>query len=421
MGKHAPGRLGPLEVSRLKQAKVDKKIYHADGGGLYLQRSPGGGRSWVFRYKIDARTAEMGLGSAFTVSLAEARQKAEKRRKEVLAFREGETTYDPLAQRRQAQQRAKLDRVRAMTFRQCAEAFMAAKAREWKNPIHAQQWPQSLRDYVFPVFGDAPVQAVDTTLVMKAIEPLWQTKTETANRVRSRVEQILDYAKSRGYRDGENPARWRGHVEHMLPRRMKAQPVEHFAALPHVEMPALMAEVRRQEGPAARALEFLALTAVRAAEATRATWSEIDLAEKVWTIPAERMKADRAHTVPLSAPALAILQQMPRHGDLVFARNAVGEPLSPPAMRRVLADIGFAEKTTVHGLRATFRSWAAERTAFTHEVIEMALAHAVGDAVVKAYQRSDLLQKRRALAEQWAVYAAGPAPAGEVVAIGAAR
>lgn len=358
----------------------------------------------------------------FTVSAAEARQDATRLRKELLSVRKGEKTLDPLAQRREAQQQGKLERARAITFRQCAEAFMAAKAREWKNPVHAQQWPQSLRDYVFPVFGDLSVAAIDTTLVMKAIDPLWQEKTETANRVRSRVEQVLDYAKSRGYREGENPARWRGHIEHMLPRRSKAQPVEHYAALPYEDIPEFIAAIRQHEAVAARALEFLTLCASRSGEVIRARWSEVDIGKRLWVIPGSRMKSGQEHTVPLSDAALAILENLPRNGELIFPRSPAGEPLSPPAMRRVLEAAGYAHQTSVHGLRSTFSSWANSQTAFPAEVIEMALAHAVGSAVVRAYQRDNLIKKRLQLAEQWAVFChAPPAREGKVVAIGAAR
>jgi len=319
----------------------------------------------------------------------------------VLALRKGNTTLDPLTRRRQTQQQARVDAAKSFSFRDCAEAFMAAKAPEWRNPIHARQWPQSLRDYAYPAIGDLPVAAIDTGLIMRVIEPLWQTKTETANRTRSRIEAVLDYARSQGYREGENPARWRGHIQHMLPRRSKVQAVEHFLALPYGQIQTFIVELRRQESVAARALEFLTLTAARAGEVIGARWGEINVGEKLWSIPASRMKSGKPHAVPLSDAGMAVIEQTGSRNragtDRIFPRNTAGDALSPPAMRRVLADIGFADRTSVHGLRSTFSSWAAALSTAPHEVIEMQLAHAVGDAVVRAYQRDALLAKRRAL------------------------
>jgi integrase len=260
-----------------------------------------------------------------------------------------------------------------------------------------------LATYAYPVIGDLPVAAVDTGLVMKIIEPIWQTKTETASRLRGRIESILDWAKARHYRTGENPARWRGHLDQLLAPRAKIAPVNHHEALPYAELPAFMAALRRQDGIAARCLELTIMTATRSGEARRARWSEFDLGARVWAIPAERMKAGKAHTVPLSDRALAILAALPRSGDYLFENGHVGKPISDMAMIMTLRRMG-RNDIKVHGFRSTFRDWAAERTDYQNHVVEMALAHTIGDKVEAAYRRGDLLEKRRRLMAYWAAY-----------------
>jgi integrase len=293
---------------------------------------------------------------------------------------------------------------------------------DWRNPKHAAQWPATLGTYAYPVFGDLPVGQVDTALVMKALEPIWNEKTETASRLRGRIEAVLGWATTSGYRSGDNPARWRGHLENLLAKKSKVAPVEHHAALSYAELPDFMTEMHQQEGIAAQALQFTILTAARTGEVIGATWPEIDFKQCLWTIAAQRMKARREHRVPLSEPALAILQAMNavRSGKYVFPGNRSDRPLSNMAMAMLVRRMGRAD-LTVHGFRSTFSDWCAERTAFPAEVREMALAHVVGDKVEAAYRRGDLLKKRFQLAEAWARFCAAPPAAGEVVPMRDAR
>ena len=287
------GKLTALGVARLKTPGM-----YGDGHGLWLQVSGTGGKSWIFRFKIAGRAREMGLGSAHTFSLAEARERARECRK---LTADG---LDPVEIRKGKRQEAALEVAKAITFRTCAEAYMEAHKAGWRSGKHAVQWPSSLQNHVYPVIGDLPVQAIDTGLVMKVLEPIWTTRSETATRVRARIESVLDWATTHGYRRGENPARWRGHLQNLLPKRSRVKRVQHYAALPFKQMPAFMIDLRAQNSVSARALEFVILTAVRSGEATGALWSEIDLKAGIWTVPAERMKAGVEHRVPLSAPAL---------------------------------------------------------------------------------------------------------------------
>jgi integrase len=341
----------------------------------------------------------MGLGPVHTVPLAKARQKAHECRNLRL---EG---LDPIGERQAGKLKAKLEAARAMTFRQCAEAYINAHERSWKNKKHAAQWPSTLEAYAYPVFGDHPVHTIDTGIVLRAIEPLWHTKTETASRLRQRIEAILDWAATRGHRQGDNPARWRGHLENVLPQRAKVQKVRHHAALPYGQLAEFMAALRAEKGLAAFALEFLILTATRTGEALGARWDEIDLSERVWTIPGDRMKAGKEHRVPLSEPALAVLTQFDTEdsGEFVFPGAKPGKPLSDRAMRALLERMGHTD-LTVHGFRSTFRDWAAERTHFAREVVEQALAHSLPDKVEAAYRRGDLIEKRSRLMDSWAKF-----------------
>jgi len=298
-----------------------------------------------------------------------------------------------------------------MTFRECAEALIASHEAGWKNAKHRQQWRNTLATYVYPVFGNLPVQAIDVGLVMKVVEPIWATKTETASRVRQRIEAILDWAAVRGYRQGDNPARWRGHLQKALPARAKIQKVKHHAALPFADLPDFMSALRAMNGNSARALEFAILTATRTNETLKARWSEIEFKTKIWTIPGERMKAGRDHRVPLSAAALDVLMGMREAHptrDLVFPGSGRGRTLSSMALLMTLRRMKRAD-LTVHGFRSTFRDWAAETTSFPREVAEAALAHSVGDKVEAAYRRGDLFEKRRHLMEAWSAYCATPA------------
>jgi integrase len=391
-------RLSPGKVAKAT-GPAGKTTLLADGHGLYLRIGPTGAKSWVLRYMAGRKSHDMGLGSLGLVGLREAREHALRQRR--LLRLDG---LDPIEKRRAERQAAMIEAASAMTFRRCAEAYIAAHKVGWKNPKHAAQWPSTLQTYVYPIFGNLPVQAVDVGLVTKAIEPIWATKPETASRVRGRIERVLDWATVRGYRQGENPARWRGHLEKLLPARRKMAAVEHHAALPYAELPAFMADLRQREGVAARALEFAVLTAARTGEVLGGRWSEIDLEGRLWTVPAGRMKkAWREHRVPLSEPALTILTGLDRMGDLVFPGQRRGRPLSDMALLMLLRRMGRGD-LTAHGFRSTFSDWCAEETSFPSEVREMALAHTVGDKVEAAYRRGDLFEKRRQLAEAWARY-----------------
>jgi integrase len=406
------GRLKALTVARLKAPGL-----YPDGGGLYLQISGAGGRSWTFRYMLRGRAREMGLGSLANVPLAEARGQAE------LCRRQRAAGIDPIEAREAERARLQLEAANAVTFSACAEAYIAAHEPGWRNAKHAAQWRTTLATYAAPVFGAMPVQAVALPQIMRALEPIWTAKPETASRLRGRIEAVLDWATTRGYRQGDNPARWRGHLENLLPKRSKVQPVEHHRALPYGEIGEFMAALRAEKGVAAGALEFTILTAARTAEAIGARWSEIDLAEKLWTIAPERIKARREHRVPLSAPVLTILEKMAaaRDGDYVFPGARSGKPLSNMAMLKVLARMR-RDVLTVHGFRSSFRDWAAERTNYPREVAEAALAHVVSDKVEAAYRRGDLFEKRRRLMEEWARYCGSkPAERGKVVSLGRAE
>jgi integrase len=391
--------IGKLAALTVNQAQ--RRGYYSDGGGLYLQVGAAGAKSWVFRFKQAGKLREMGLGPLHTVGLAEARRRAHECR---IARLDGR---DPIEARRAERMKGKLDAARAITFRGCAERYIAAHRAGWRSPKSLKAWEGTLAADAYPVFGALPVQAIDTALVMKAIEPIWTAKPETASRVRGRIESILDWATARGYREGENPARWRGHLENLLPNKTKVRRVEHLAALPYPEIGLFMAELRRQESTAARALEFTILTMARTGEVIGARWDEINLSAKLWTIPAERMKAGKEHRVPLSDAALAIVEEMAasQSGAFVFPGGKAGRPLSNMAFLMLLRRLG-RDDLTVHGFRSSFRDWAAERTGFPAEVAEMALAHAVGDKVEAAYRRGDLFQKRRQLAEAWAKFCA---------------
>jgi integrase len=402
-------------VSKLSAVSVknaSRRGYYSDGGGLYLQVSPTGAKSWVFRYKVDGKLYEMGLGALHTVGLGEARTRARQCREHRL------DGLDPLAVRKAARMQAVLDAAKGMTFRQCAEGYIAAHRASWRNGKHRDQWSNTLATYVAPVFGGLPVQAIDTALVMKAIEPVWSQKPETASRVRGRIEAILDWATARGHRAGENPARWRGHLDKLLPKKTKVRRVEHHAALPYREITAFMADLRQQEGVGARSLEFAILTAARTGEVIGARWDEFDLGERVWTVPAERMKAGREHRVPLSEPALAILQDLGkiRRGEFVFPGDRADRPISNMTMLMLLRRMGRGD-LTAHGFRSTFRDWVSERTTFPAEVAEMALAHTVSDKVEAAYRRGDLFQKRRQLMDAWAKFSTAPPATGAKVVL----
>jgi integrase len=398
-----------LSARAVQSAKpTGKTRLLADGGSLYLRIGAVSGKSWIFRYRSGDRQHDLGLGPFPDISLAEARERATAQRRLRL------NGDDPIAVRRTQRQRAAL----VTTFADCAEAYISAHELGWRSPRQAPQWRSSLGQYAYPVFGSLPVADVDLPLVLKVIEPLWKGKTETANRVRRRIESVLDYATTRGHRSGDNPARWRGHIENILPERSKVQPTERHPALPYREIGAFMTKLKTLDTVGARALELTILTAARAGETIGARWSEIDMVARLWVVPADRMKTGREHRVPISDRALAILQQMAeiRTGDYAFPGRYGDCPLGHGTMRDQLARLG-RDDLTVHGFRSTFASWAADRTNYPHEVREMALAHTVGSAVERAYQRSDLFDRRARLMQDWATFCAAPAATGGVVAI----
>lgn len=408
MPKKAAG-LTALQVRTLKAPGL-----FADGGGLYLQVTASGAKSWIFRYQIAGRRRDMGLGSASVFSLAEARQKAVDARKLVAAG------TDPLEARAAQAAAQALAAAKTVTFRECAESYIDAMRPGWRNEKHVAQWTATLATYADPVMGCLPIAGIDTGLVLKVLEPIWTTKTETASRVRGRIEAVLDYAKVRGHRTGENPARWKGHLDQILPAKGKVAAVEHHAALPYADLPPFFLRLQATDGVSARALELAILTAARAGEVLGARWDEIDLDQQVWTVPAERMKAGAEHRVPLSEPALALLRKLAsiRQGERVFPGNRSGRPLSNMAMTMVLRRLQVA--AVPHGFRSTFRTWVAERTGYPHEVAEAALAHTIGNKVVAAYQRGDLFEKRRRLMDEWARFVTAPAEDGQVLPLRAA-
>jgi integrase len=398
-------------LCKLKAIQVDrlhKPGRYGDGGNLWLQVRTARHKSWLFRYTINGRAREMGLGAFPDVSLAEARDRARFARLAVSAGR------DPLDERRN--QRAELRRAEAATktFKECALALIASREATWGRESY-RQWTSTLSEHAYPVFGNLPVAAIDTPLVMKAVEPLWKRAQVTADRLRQRIEAVLDWATAGGYRSGDNPARWRGHLQHLLPDIAK---VEHLAALPYTDVPAFMAALRAREGVAPRALEFTILTAVRTGESLGAQWDEI--ADDVWTVPATRTKIRKDHAVPLVPAVLKLLDGLPREGGFVFPGwRGDGRPLERHAMADLMKAMGVT--VTVHGFRSSFRDWAAECTSYPREVCEMALAHSIPNRIEASYRRGDLLEKRRRLMNEWSKYCAAPRPAGKVVKLRQAR
>lgn len=406
----------PKKLSNALTAKTVKNAgpgRHVDGGGLQLLVKPSGARSWVFRFMLAGKSREIGLGPASgpdAVTLANARDLAAALRLKVKAG------VDPLAEREreaaEALAAAQAAKVAGVTFKAAAETYIALNEASWRNEKHRAQWRNTLSTYAYPVIGDLPVAEVATTHVLEILEPIWRSKAETASRLRGRIEAVLDSAKARGYRQGENPALWRGHLAKILPDRAKLTR-GHHKALDYEILPAFMADLRGRQANAALALEFTILTAARTGEVIGATWDEIDLDKALWTVPADRMKAAREHRVPLSPRAVEILETVKALGTETVFSGPSGEPLSSMAMAMLLRRMG--QDATVHGFRSAFRDWAAERTSYAHEVAEMALAHTVGSKVERAYRRGDLFDKRRRLMADWATYCARPAEAGAKV------
>ena len=395
----------PRPMHKLSQVQIGRAMKRRctlnDGGGLYFVSRPPNGASWIFRFSRHGKDRWMGVGQYPTVTLSDARARATEARRLLV------DNVDPIEHRQEERAQTKLQRARQMTFAQCGSLYITSHKTAWRNRKHIAQWEATLKTYAYPLMGNLPVAAVDTSLVMKVLQPIWSVKPETASRLRGRLEAILNWATVSEFRTGLNPARWRGHLDHLLPARSKIAKVEHHAALPYADVPDLMIKLRRQEGMAARAFEFLILTAARTGEVIGARWSELNTQEKLWTIPAERMKAGKEHRVPLSPRAVEILEAIRpgRSGadGFVFPGNRAKKPLSNMAFLMLLRRMECAGMTA-HGLRSSFRDWCAERTDFPSEVAEMALAHAVGSKVEAAYRRGDLYGKRQQLMDHWATF-----------------
>jgi integrase len=450
-------------INRLsdRRVKTAKAGMYADGGGLYLRvtegrqgddGSPALSRYWVFRYRQRGtrKDRQLGIGPLDTVTLAAARNAAKQCREQLLAG------LDPIEQRNAERASQAVAKAKAMMFDECRDAYIASHEAGWRNAVHRQQWHATLRDYVTPIFGHLPVDAVDTGLVLKALEPIWTTKAETASRVRGRIEAILDWARVRGYRDGQNPAMWKGHLDHLLPRKSKLAKVEHHPALPYARVGEFMADLFKRGGTAARALRFTVLNASRTNEVLGTTWSEFDLTAKLWTIPGTRMKARRQHRVPLSEQALAVLGEAIGDAVLgdghlrperyVFPGNKPGRPMSNMSLLELVRRMNCerevaglprwtdAEGRDVvpHGFRSSFKDWATDFTpspveiieaakrgeiveAFPRDLVEVALTHALDSKTEEAYRRTEIIEKRRRLMSKWGDWCSRPLVSGEVV------
>ena len=399
-------------LHKLTQADLRRTTpgLYADGGNLYLQVAVNGdsvARSWIFRFAIDGKRREMGLGAVHTFGLKDARAKAAELRKLLYEGR------DPIAER--DAQRAALAAASAKrrTFDECVASYSRAHSPKW-SAKHAYQWGSAMTRFASPVLGKLPVDIIDVSFVVRVLEPIWHERPEVASRLRGAIETVLAWATVRQFRSGDNPARWTNHLEELLPSRREILPVEHFAALAYRDVPGLIAKLRERSGIVGRALEFLILTASRSGEVLGARWDEIGLAERVWTVPAERMKSRREHRVPLCDRALAILNEMKlyRRNGFVFPSER-RENLGESPMRELLKRLGY--KATIHGMRSTFRDWAGEQTNFAREVCEAALAHAIGNKVEQAYRRGDALEKRRRLMEAWADFCSRPVAQGATI------
>lgn len=408
--------------------KYAKPGYWLDGDGLYLQVSKSGAKSWIYRYQLHGRRREMGLGSADLVNAKDARRRAGEARQLLL------DKIDPVEHRKQqiaaAVVRAAEVAAGAVTFKKVALEYIEEKRAGWKNAKHATQWQNTLETYAYPVMGDVPISDVDTDMVLQVVRPIWRTKTETATRVRNRIERVLAYGKVKGYRKGDNPASWTGHLQELLPNPADVRTVEPHPALPYKEMSTFMSELRKADGIAARALEFAILTASRSKPVRDATWDQFDLAERKWTIRATGMKSKKEHTVPLSDYLMELLEALPRYpGEKLLFPSPTGGKLSNAALQAVIKRMHAAELkagrggymdpklgkvVTPHGFRSSFKDWASEATHYPREMSEMALSHAIGDKVEAAYRRGDLFEKRRQMMADWATWCE-PERAGNVV------
>lgn len=393
MGRKAKP-LAPLTIGKLSTPGMH---FVGHVSGLALRVSPAGARSWILRLMVGGKRCDVGLGSYPEIPLVKAKDRAIEQRQLV------QQGVDPVAARKSARMALQAERASFMSFRDAALQYIATHQAGWKNAKHASQWRNTLATYVYPIMGDLHVKDVTLHHVLQVIEPIWQGKAETASRVRNRIELVLDWAKARGLRKGDNPAAWKGNLQALLPERSKIAKVKHHASMEWGDTPAFLKKLRAQDSTGAKALEFIILTSCRSGEARLATWDEIDLERGVWTIPAGRMKAGKEHRIPLSKSALALLKKLPRMGSTphLFS-NREGKPLSDMALTQLLRRMEV--DCTVHGFRSTFRDWAGETTAFPREVIEHALAHQLKDKSEAAYARGDLFTKRTRLMAEWATF-----------------
>jgi len=412
---------------------------YSDGNGLYLQITAGTSntedeyvtKSWIFRYAVgsgrDKRERKMGLGPYPLVTLAKAREMA------IACSLQRLRGIDPLEQRESEKRTIEVKALKTIVFEKAAEQYIASHRAGWKSDVHRKQWENSLKAHAYPVLGKLDLRDIDTGMIVRVLEPIWTSKTETASRVRGRIENILDWGKVNGYRDGENPARWDGHLDYLLPKRSKVHKEKHHPALPHAQMPRFMADLRSRTGASAKCLEFVILTVARTAEATEAKWREIDMPGKKWTVPPERMKGEREHDVMLSDAAITVLdhQKKIQSSDWVFPGAREGEPLSETAMRELIKQMNAERKkaglprwidpkqggrdVVPHGFRSSFKDWSSECTNFRSEIAEAALAHKEADKVKAAYGRTTFDQKRRELLAAWADYCGGNADDDKVV------
>jgi integrase len=406
--------INKLSVKFVARNDLKPGLY-GDGNGLYLQISKQKTKAWIFRFMIAGRPRKMGLGEVERIKLADARKKA------IAAHSLVVDGIDPIEERNARRAKAVVESAKAMSFRECAEGYIEAHRSGWKSDKHASQWRATLEAYAYPVVGQLDIGAIETAHILKILQPIWNTKTETASRVRGRIEKVLDRAKALKLRTGENPALWKGHLDQLLPAKSQVAPVEHHPALPYRQLPPFMAKLRKRDGVSARALEFTILTIARTGDTIGAKWGEIDQKEKLWTVPAARLKGKkgarkRDHVVPLSDQALAVLKYLPHEGDYVFIGGKEGEGLSNMAMAEVLKEMGYSgDVATVHGFRSTFKDWCSEQTPYPNELSEMAMAHTVSDKVEAAYRRGDMRDRRRRLMEDWSAHCSGKAAEDENV------
>ncbi|UXZ53084.1 tyrosine-type recombinase/integrase [Halomonas sp. 7T] len=387
-------KLSPRKVATAEPGK------HEDGGGLRLVVSKGGAKKWVLRFTLKSKRREMGLGSFPDTGLAEARRKAENYRK---LAKEG---TDPIhARELETQQQS------TPTFTNCAARYIQSHRRSWRNAKHARQWVSTLKTYARPVIGEMPVDEIDTHQILNILSPIWIAKTETAKRVQGRIENVLDYASAHKYRDEANPARWRGHLDKLLPKPSKVQKVTHHPAMPYEQVAEFMEAVQNYNSMSSKALQLLILTATRTSEVLNAEWNEIDLVNATWIIPAKRMKASREHRIPLSRQALVLIANLPKikGNAFIFPGMKPGRPLSNMSLLQFMRGLGYGPNGdkgnyVPHGFRSSFRDWTGEVTSYPRDVAEMALAHAIENKVEAAYRRGDLFEKRRAMMQDWADY-----------------